>query len=89
MKSYCYGEDLDHYRCYAGNSFGGNIEGNDSEIMIINDNDDNGDNGDNDDNDQDKSRGAVVLVITCQCEVLGREGLPKKNINNDIIKIKQ
>ena len=57
--------------------------------MIINDNDDNGDNGDNNDNDQDKSRGAVVLVITCQCEVLGREGLPKNNINNDIIKIKQ
>ena len=28
-------EDFDHYRCYAGNSFGGNIEGNDSEMMIM------------------------------------------------------
>ena len=31
---------------------------------------------------------ALVLVITCQCEVLGREGLPKNNINDDITKIR-
>ena len=75
-----YVEDFDHYRCYAGNSFGGNIESNDSEMMImimmivmimmimI------------------RIRAvALVLVITCQCEVLGREGLPKNDINKNKI----